>query len=989
MWIWKECENYDTQLGSRGIDSKGAASGRQCLGSNWGKKATDYAEYKMNFLANYESAVCYLRYASQNDKDILLDFYLDGKLIGTSPCMTLKPTGGWGHLEREWKFATLQLGDISAGEHVIRIESKSDDSEVYLDGFFIGDKSFNIPDDFNAFVQTQERKRIDEARRDSSRLQFLHLPKIARHEIQTYPQVVNTIKESITVELDYIIEQSAKKPSPYLLKSYDIEPNVDYEADYVWHSLKKENSEEFDLPHKGKIGVVNPNTDISYFFGLSVGGQVLNFEIPSQTKIHLIDLLVEEIEVADNVKAYIAFLPYTSFTLLAIVFLQNSNLERREVFLHQYIAKDTEGKPRQRYKKTVSTNTGEISWAGYDNINNVAFACYDEWGGGQLADMRVGKLLCSMTSSEIPIGQTFSNVLKRNSARLHPIRFVGMKYRFSLLPESQKTALFSISLQRYSDKVIDIPRNVQLYPQFDDENAISLVAQDAVNAITSDWGSRVIKSIQKYISVPKIKLPEENWNADFYAALELPRAETYSPYKNMEIPFYNFCRAHANEPYGWWSYGEHAHESLSIFTTNIVDSELSKMHLRGHLKNQAADGGFPYGVNQNSQPEDEMSNKRATAPFIIWECWNTYLWSGDKEFLEEAYKAGVKNHQFWQKNRDRTGTGLNHWLDYIETVRDDADLATWTATDGAENQEALDVNCYLYMQEKCLAFMAKELGKLDEVEDFELAARKRMNTINTNLWHQEDQCYYGKDLLNDNWASVKDISIFMPLWAGLAPDERADKLIEILDSPAFNTDFPVPTLATNEPGFISDGHWRGSNWVEMTWLVILGLKRYGYFQKAAVLAYTNTKMVFDVLEKSGHFREYYDSKTGKPASNCLYDYIWTCLPAAFINQVFFGIEPKSKGLEIMPALPNNWKEISIENLKVRNMKISLKVERSSEVDITEVKLNDDAIDVVGNRGALIPWEDLPPVSSIHIKQPMVISEEHGLGEKIEQVLTEE
>ena len=54
------------------------------------------------------------------------------------------------------------------------------------------------------------------------------------------------------------------------------------------------------------------------------------------------------------------------------------------------------------------------------------------------------------------------------------------------------------------------------------------------------------------------------------------------------------------------------------------------MHLRGHLRNQAEDGGFPYGVNQNSEPQ--VTTENATAPFIAWEAWNTYLWSEDKDF---------------------------------------------------------------------------------------------------------------------------------------------------------------------------------------------------------------------------------------------------------------------------------------------------------------------------------------------------------------------
>lgn len=69
--------------------------------------------------------------------------------------------------------------------------------------------------------------------------------------------------------LRYVLEHTACKPSPYLVKSFDVGKPTDYDADYVWHSLKKERM--FGLPHAGRLGVVNPNSDISYFIGFRFG----------------------------------------------------------------------------------------------------------------------------------------------------------------------------------------------------------------------------------------------------------------------------------------------------------------------------------------------------------------------------------------------------------------------------------------------------------------------------------------------------------------------------------------------------------------------------------------------------------------------------------------------------------------------------------------------------------------------------------------------
>ena len=133
--------------------------------------------------------------------------------------------------------------------------------------------------------------------------------------------------------------------------------------------------------------------------------------------------------------------------------------------------------------------------------------------------------------------------------------------------------------------------------------------------------------------------------------------------------------------------------------------------------NQEKDGSFPYGVNMFSQPGIRTFGvSAATCPFIAWEAWNAYLWSGDKEFLREAYDRCSRSYRYWMRTRDRTGEGLVCWIGYGETVRDDGDLETWRYK-GAPIffQEALDLNCYLLNMESVLADMSAELG--DEKEE--------------------------------------------------------------------------------------------------------------------------------------------------------------------------------------------------------------------------------------------------------------------------------
>jgi glycogen debranching enzyme len=148
-------------------------------------------------------------------------------------------------------------------------------------------------------------------------------------------------------------------------------------------------------------------------------------------------------------------------------------------------------------------------------------------------------------------------------------------------------------------------------------------------------------------------------------------------------------------------------------------------------------------------------------------------------------------------------------------------------------------------------------------------------------------------------------------------------------------------------------HWRGANWVEMSWLAIQGLSRCGHDAEAARVAEANCRMVFDTLANTGHFREFYNSRTGAPSD--LTDYVWTSMPAIMIVETFFGIRPTADGIDIRPTLPEGWNEIGIRNLHVRGRIMSLTVRR--EGDLLAIELNGRRLAPADASGVKIPWRE--------------------------------
>jgi glycogen debranching enzyme len=72
----------------------------------------------------------------------------------------------------------------------------------------------------------------------------------------------------------------------------------------------------------------------------------------------------------------------------------------------------------------------------------------------------------------------------------------------------------------------------------------------------------------------------------------------------------------------------------------------------------------------------------------------------------------------------------------------------------------------------------------------------------------------------------------------------------------------------SDPNFSPEKYWQGPTWVNMNWLIIDGLRRYGYQKEALDLK----KRTLDLIKKSG-FNEYFNPITGEP--NGAANFSWT------------------------------------------------------------------------------------------------------------------
>jgi glycogen debranching enzyme len=238
-----------------------------------------------------------------------------------------------------------------------------------------------------------------------------------------------------------------------------------------------------------------------------------------------------------------------------------------------------------------------------------------------------------------------------------------------------------------------------------------------------------------------------------------------------------------------------------------------------------------------------------------------------RKALESSYPKLVRNHEWFVGHLDQ-GRGLFRWQG-LDSGWDNS--PRWdTGT-----KEALDLDCWLYLDRVELAALARLLGKQADSDRWSKLAQELKGLIQQHHWNEELGAY--NDTLPDGTVgSVITPVIFWPLWTGVATPEQAKRvLVHLQDPEQLGTPWPLPSAGKAQKGYDSRAYWRGPTWVNLNWIAIRGLQRYGFKTEAADLR----RKTLALVARTPIPYEYYDSQTGAGLGSSYYG--WTA--ALFID----------------------------------------------------------------------------------------------------------
>jgi glycogen debranching enzyme len=311
------------------------------------------------------------------------------------------------------------------------------------------------------------------------------------------------------------------------------------------------------------------------------------------------------------------------------------------------------------------------------------------------------------------------------------------------------------------------------------------------------------------------------------------------------------------------------------------------------LDHTSDDGVMPIQINPKGYlrhgpfaSDDEYArNQNTHKPVLAQHAALLARRAGDAEWLRpylpklDAFLTGYLTRHRHEE------TGLAYWQsDFAIGVDNDPSVFYRPAKSTA----AIYLNSLLYRELLAYGYLLEVLGLMPEATRWRRRAQDLADAVHRHCWDERDGTFYSADLGlrqidNDDWLHsgaprawsslllrIDNWSSFLPLWAGLASQEQAGRMVErIRDPRTFAATYGIRTLSRLEKMYDLRASHNPSNWLGPVWgisnyMVFRGLLKYGFDEPARELAEQTVRLFGHDLETNGCLHEFYHPDSGEP-----------------------------------------------------------------------------------------------------------------------------
>lgn len=292
-----------------------------------------------------------------------------------------------------------------------------------------------------------------------------------------------------------------------------------------------------------------------------------------------------------------------------------------------------------------------------------------------------------------------------------------------------------------------------------------------------------------------------------------------------------------------------------------IDPQLAENQIRLLLDHQREDGMLPDAVHdegvilrwQFSTADGTPYEAEVTKPpLIAWTALKLYETNRNRDFLDEVYAPIVRSNEWWFDKNDDDHDGLAQYNHPNSSGLDDSPL--W---DEGMPVESPDLNTYLVMQMDALGRIAEILGLRDDALEWKRRADQLTTRIIEHFWDESAGVFWAQ---RDHQpiCVLTPFNLYPLLTRRLDDNKQARLLAHLFNPEEFWLDYPIPTVAKNDPKYNPLQMWRGPTWVNINYLFIEGLAGNGYVEQARVLR----DKTLTLLMRQNDIYEYYNPETG-------------------------------------------------------------------------------------------------------------------------------
>ncbi len=394
----------------------------------------------------------------------------------------------------------------------------------------------------------------------------------------------------------------------------------------------------------------------------------------------------------------------------------------------------------------------------------------------------------------------------------------------------------------------------------------------------------------------------------------------------------NMLRVQTYAPTGWCFTNDPTRSSNSVgrdtawmsFGADYLNPEFARESLSAYFRLQEPSGKIvEYYDIRNDKSEDYGLNVNDNTPLVVIALWHHYAVTGNEDFLRACYPRAVRAVEYLLSQRNEQGLvwctstktsdwGIIGWRNVIQNYR----------ISGASTE----VNSECYAALKALSEMARLLGDDAAATKYESSGNALRDAINTHLANPANGLYYLAIDVDGSRRTDVTADLVFPVLFGVAPPERAARIIGALNDAAFWTDAGIRTVPrddliygpTNGYGLL------GGVWVAVTYWYAFAAAKYNPAFMAKALASSFRHFSMDPRRNNtvpGQFSEWLHGEILVNQGMMLspWDaprYLWAAIEGAA------GLDVRGKDATINPSLAADWRWLTATNVPFRGNAIA-------------------------------------------------------------------